>query len=108
MRARVGELLGAWGRRGYDLELGVGIAQGYATLGTIGFEGRFDYAAIGPVTNLAARLCAEAAGGQILITQRVHAETERLVRTEPLPDLALKGFARPVRVFDVVALTMDP
>ena len=86
----------------------MGIAQGYATLGRIGFEGRFDYAAIGPVTNLAARLCAEAAGGQILITQRVHAETERLVRTEPLPDLALKGFARPVRVFDVVALTMDP
>ena len=99
---------GAWRRRGHDLGFGVGIAQGYATLGQIGFEGRFDYAAIGTVTNLAARLCAEAAGGQILITQRVHAETERLVRTEPLPDLALKGFARPVRVFDVVALTMDP
>ena len=108
MRARVGELVGAWGRRGHDLELGVGIAQGYATLGTIGFEGRFDYAAIGPVTNLAARLCAEAAGGQILITQRVQAETEHLTRTEPLPDLALKGFARPVPAFDVVALTVDP
>jgi len=108
MRERVGELVSAWERRGYDLELGVGIAQGYATLGTIGFEGRFDYAAIGPVTNLAARLCAEAAGGQILITQRVQAETEHLTRTEPLPDLALKGFARPVPAFHVLALTVDP
>jgi class 3 adenylate cyclase/CheY-like chemotaxis protein len=108
MRERVGELAGAWGRRGHDLELGVGIAQGYATLGTIGFEGRYDYAAIGPVTNLAARLCAEATGGQILITQRVQAETEHLTRTEPVSDLALKGFARPVRVFDVVALKLDP
>jgi adenylate cyclase len=108
MRRQVGELLGAWGRRGYALELGVGIAQGYATLGRIGFEGRFDYAAIGPVTNLAARLCAEAAGGQILITQRVQAATEDLARTEQLPDLTLKGFARPVSAFDVVALTADP
>ena len=107
MRGRVGELIGGWGRRGYHLELGVGIAQGYATLGTIGFEGRYDYAAIGPVTNLAARLCAEAAGGQILITQRVQAETEHLTRTERLPDLALKGFARPVPTFSVVALTPD-
>ena len=108
MRGQVGELMGAWGRRGYDLELGVGIAQGYATLGRIGFEGRFDYAAIGPVTNIAARLCAEAAGGQILITQRVQAETEHLTRTEPVLDLALKGFARPVPAFHVVALTVDP
>jgi class 3 adenylate cyclase/CheY-like chemotaxis protein len=108
MRRRVGELSGAWGRRGYALELGVGIAQGYATLGRIGFEGRFDYAAIGPVTNVAARLCAEAAGGQILVTQRVRAATADLARTEQLPDLELKGFARPVPAFSVVGLAVEP
>ena len=71
MRSRVAELAEGWRRRGHDLGFGVGIAQGYATLGRIGFEGRYDYAAIGTVTNLRARLCAHAEPGQILITQRV-------------------------------------
>src|ERR687887_2438648 len=72
-RERVGELSRVWQGRGHDLGFGVGIAMGYATLGRIGFEGRFDYAAIGTVTNLAARLCGESNGGQILVSQRVHA-----------------------------------
>ena len=83
MRQRVGELTETWRKRGHELDFGVGIAQGYATLGKIGFEGRFDYAAIGTVTNLAARLCGEAAGGQILITQRVYAAVEALAVAEP-------------------------
>jgi class 3 adenylate cyclase len=82
----------------------VGLAQGYATLGRIGFEGRFDYAAIGRVTNLAARLCAEAQGGQILVSQRVYAAVEALVEAELLGELELKGFHRPVTVYNVAAL----
>ena len=79
----------------------MGIAQGYATLGMIGFAGRVDYAAIGPVTNLAARLCAEARGGQILINQRVYVALEELLEAEPLGEFSLKGFLRPVPVFNV-------
>src|SRR5919109_1627105 len=101
MRQRVGELTEMWRKRGHQLDFGVGIAQGYATLGKIGFEGRFDYAAIGSVTNLAARLCGEATGGQILINQRVYAAVEELVKAEPRGDLLLKGFARPVPAFSV-------
>jgi len=86
------------------LDLGVGIALGYATLGKIGFEGRFDYAAIGTVTNLASRLCDEALPGQILISQRVHAMVEDLVEVEPLGDLVFKGFLKPVPAFNVVRL----
>ena len=71
MRNRVRDLADGWARRGYDLGFGIGITQGFATLGRIGFEGRFDYAAVGSVTNLAARLCALATDGQVLITQRV-------------------------------------
>jgi class 3 adenylate cyclase len=82
----------------------VGIAQGYATLGMIGFEGRVDYAAIGPVTNLAARLCDQALGGQILISQRVFAEVQALVHADPQGELAFKGFRQPVPVFNVVEL----
>lgn len=104
MRQRVGELTGRWHRRGYALDLGVGIAQGYATLGKIGFEGRFDYAAIGTVTNLAARLCNEAEGGQILVNQRVYVEVEGLVKAEPLGEVTLKGFHKPVPIFNVVDL----
>ncbi len=104
MRRRVSELTGRWYRRGYALDLGVGIAQGYATLGKIGFEGRFDYAAIGTVTNLAARLCNEAEGGQILVNQRVYVEVEGLVKAEPLGEVTLKGFLKPVPVFNVVDL----
>src|SRR5437870_8409666 len=82
MRARIRVLSAEWRRRGYDLDLSMGIAKGYATIGAIGFEGRRDYAAIGSVTNLASRLCAEAAGDQILISQRIHAAVADLVRSE--------------------------
>lgn len=102
MRTQVAQLLEKWRKRGHQLDFGVGIAQGYATLGRIGFEGRFDYAAIGMVTNLAARLCAEAQGGQILISQRVYAEVEALVVAKPLGEVGLKGFHRPVAIYDVI------
>jgi class 3 adenylate cyclase len=104
MRRRVSELTETWRRRGHQLDFGVGIAQGYATLGKIGFEGRFDYAAIGTVTNLAARLCGEAQGRQILISQRVYAAVEALVRADPLEALVLKGFLKPVPVYNVIDL----
>jgi adenylate cyclase len=101
MRLRVAELTETWRKRGHHLDFGVGIAQGYATLGKIGFEGRFDYAAIGPVTNLAARLCGEAEGGQILISQRVYAAVETLAIAEPVGELLLKGFVKPVPTFSL-------
>jgi adenylate cyclase len=104
MRQRVGELTEQWRKRGHPLDFGVGIAQGYATLGKIGFEGRFDYAAIGSVTNLAARLCAEAQGGQILVSQRVYAAVEALVAADPLGEWELKGFHRPVSVYNIGGL----
>ena len=101
MRQQMRALTGKWQRRGHVLDFGVGIAHGYATLGMIGFEGRVDYAAIGPVTNLAARLCAEARGGQILISQRVYVALEEVVDAEPLGEFSLKGFLQPVPVFNV-------
>lgn len=104
MRDRVDGLAEGWSRRGHDLGFGIGIAQGYATLGRIGFEGRSDYAAIGSVTNLAARLCAAAAAGQILVSQRVFTATEGLASGEPVGELDLKGFSRPVRTFAVTGL----
>ncbi|HEY7454618.1 MAG TPA: response regulator [Thermoleophilaceae bacterium] len=102
MRAAVETLTGRWRKLGFDLDVGVGIAQGYATIGAIGFEGRWDYGAIGTVTNLAARLCGEARPGQILVSQRLHAAVETLVETAPAGELSLKGFARPVPAFNVV------
>jgi adenylate cyclase len=108
MRERTHELSRVWRKRGHDLGFGVGIAMGYATLGKIGFEGRFDYGAIGTVTNLASRLCDEARPGQILISQRVHAMVEDLVDAEPLADLELKGFLKPVSAFNVSALRNAP
>ena len=105
MRDAVAGLATGWSRRGHDLGFGVGIAQGHATLGRIGFEGRFDYAAIGSVTNLAARLCAEAAAGQILVSPRVYAVTEEIVVADCVGELALRGFSRPVRAYNVIALT---
>ena len=104
MRARIDELAVRWRKRGYELHAGIGIAQGYATIGAIGFEGRLDYGAIGTVTNLAARLCGEAQGGQILISQRVHAAVSELVEAEPVGELSLKGFQRAVRAFSVSRL----
>jgi class 3 adenylate cyclase len=104
MRQRVSELTGQWRRRGHQLDFGVGIALGYATLGKIGFEGRFDYGAIGTVTNLASRLCDAARGGQILVSQRVYTAVEEWVEAEPLGDLSLKGFLRSVPAFNVIGL----
>jgi len=92
IRERVGQMSDDWGKRGYELSLGIGIAQGYATIGAIGFEGRWDYSAIGTVTNLAARLCGEAAGDEILISQRVYVGVEAFVEVEPQQVLSLKGF----------------
>ena len=94
----------AWRKRGYELDFGAGIALGYATCGEVGFEGRSDYAAIGSVTNLASRLADEAAGGQVLITQRLYAEVETQVETVPAGEFSLKGFGRPVPAFDVIAV----
>jgi len=104
MRDQVAELIQKWRKRGYDLDFGVGIAQGYATIGAIGFEGRWDYGAIGTVTNLAARLCGEARPGQILISQRLLGTVEELVEVEPAGELTLKGFSRPVTVHNVLRL----
>src|SRR5271169_399121 len=91
MREAVAALARSWVGRGHEIGFGVGIAQGYATLGRIGFEGRFDYTAIGTVTNVAARLCGEAKDGQILLTQRVAAAVAGHAEIEPLGDMVLKG-----------------
>ena len=104
MRSRVGELRPGWLNKGYELDLGIGLAASYATLGNIGFEERMDYGAVGNVTNLASRLCDEAKGGQIVINQKTLSKVEHLVEAEPLPELHLKGFARPVAAFNIVKL----
>jgi adenylate cyclase len=104
MRQQMGELIEKWRKRGHQLGFGVGIAQGYATLGMIGFEGRVEYGAIGPVANLASRLCDQAQSGQILISQRVYAAVEKLVEGEPTGELSLKGFHKPVPTFNVVGM----
>jgi adenylate cyclase len=103
MRDDVGALVSKWRKHGHELGFGIGIAHGYATLGRIGFEGRFDYGAIGSVVNLAARLCADAKDGQILIDPKVQAAIEDSTSTEPAGELVLKGFHRPVRAFNVCA-----
>jgi adenylate cyclase len=99
MREAALELSAKWKKRGVDLGLGIGVAQGFATVGAIGFEGRIDYGAIGTVTNLAARLCQHAKAGEIVISQRVYAEVSEIIETEDLGELALHGFARPARAF---------
>ena len=104
MRERARDLRAGWRKRGVDLDLGVGIAQGYATIGAIGFEGRVDYGAIGTVTNLASRLCGEAKPGQVLVSQRMLGLVEELVEAEPVGELALKGFTKSVTAFDVIGL----
>jgi class 3 adenylate cyclase len=104
MRERFEEMARAWQKRGYDLGFGVGIATGYATLGRIGFEGRYDYGAIGNVVILAQRLSAEAKAGQILLSQRVHAAVEADAETTAVGDLTLKGFTRPVPAFAAVSV----
>jgi class 3 adenylate cyclase len=104
IREEIGALVRSWRSRGHNLDFGVGIALGHATLGTIGADGLFHYASIGTVTNLAARLSDAALGHQILISARLHAVLEDRVRCEPVGPLALKGFARPVPAFNVLSL----
>ena len=106
MRQQMNELTTAWGKRGHQLGFGIGIALGYATLGRIGFEGRYDYGAIGSVVNLASRLCGEARDGQILIGSRAFAAVEASVEAEHIGDLTLKGFHKPVTTFNVLGLKM--
>jgi class 3 adenylate cyclase len=102
MRERLEGLRVMWRAQGYDLDFGVGIAQGYATIGLIGFEGRLDYGVIGTVTNLASRLCGEATEGRILVSQRVLAAVGDLVESEAVGELALKGFSKPVPAFNIL------
>jgi adenylate cyclase len=104
MQQQFAPLRDAWKKRGFDLDLGIGIAQGHATLGAIGFEGRWEYACIGGVANLASRLCNEAKGGQILINQKTLIRIEDVVEAEPLGELMLKGIAQPVQTFKIVGL----
>jgi len=104
MRESLAALSSEWRKRGYGLGFGAGIAAGYATLGTIGFEERLDYGAIGTVCNLAARLCGEAEDGQILISPRVFAKIEARVEAAPVGELVLKGFHRPIAAYNVLAL----
>ena len=105
MREAARELIAAWSRHGCELGFGVGIAQGFATLGQIGFSERSGYTAIGTVCNLAARLCAEAKDGQILISSRIAEAVEAVARLEDLGNLELKGLRRPVAAFNVVQRT---
>jgi adenylate cyclase len=101
MREAARGLIEMWARRGHELGFGVGIAQGYATLGQIGFEDRLDYTAIGTVCNLAARLCAEAKDGQILLSRRVAAAVEAGLRLEEIGPLSLKGLSHPGNVYNI-------
>jgi class 3 adenylate cyclase len=107
MRTAVKGLARQWHQLGSDLGFGVGIAYGYATLGRVGFEGRFDYTAIGSVVNLAARLCERAMAGEILIDNKVHAAIEAHINTDALGSFVPKGFSRPVEVFNIAAQQDD-
>ena len=101
MQAAIAQLAAKWHALGYELGFGIGITHGHATMGRIGFEGRFDYSAIGSVVNLAARLCGEARDGQILIDNAVHASVASLVDCDEAAEITLKGIRRPVRAFNV-------
>jgi class 3 adenylate cyclase len=103
MREAIGALTETWRRWGHEIGFGIGIAHGFATLGTIGFEGRFDYAAIGTVSNVASRLCDEAKPGQILISPRVLTKVESAVKVEPVGEFELKGIRRPLAAYNVIA-----
>lgn len=107
MRRVMAERASKWRKRGHELDFSVGIALGYATLGKIGFDGRYDYGAVGSVMNLASRLCDEASSGQILVSERVLSEVENLVNAEPAGELILKGFARPVSAFSIIDVKTD-
>jgi class 3 adenylate cyclase len=103
-QARFEQLADTWRKRGFALGLGIGVAAGYATLGRIGFQGRYDYGALGPVTNLASRLSTHAAPGEILISQRLFAEVEDVIEAEPIGEIELKGFGRPVAAYAIRGL----
>jgi GAF domain-containing protein len=103
VREALGALTETWRRWGHDIGFGIGIAHGFATLGTIGFEGRFDYAAIGTVSNVASRLCDEAKPGQILISPRVLTKVENAVKVEPVGEFELKGIRRPMAAYNVIS-----
>jgi class 3 adenylate cyclase len=103
MRGAIGALTEKWRQLGHEIGFGIGIAHGYATLGTIGFEGRFDYAAIGTVSNVASRLCDEAKPGQILISPRVLMAVKDAVTVEPVGEFELKGIRRPLAAYNVLA-----
>jgi class 3 adenylate cyclase len=105
MRDRITALAEKWRRLGHQLGFGVGIAAGHATLGNVGYEGRLHYSAYGTVVNLGSRLCGQAADGQILIDSRVQLAVESIVTADQLGELELKGFHRPIRAFNVRALT---
>jgi class 3 adenylate cyclase len=105
MRQAVAALAPVWARRGHRLGFGIGMAQGYATLGRIGFEDRFDYTAIGAVINLASRLCAEAADGQILTSGRLAAAVEAMAEVEDLGERQLRGMSRPVAIANLRGLS---
>ena len=107
MRDHFGALAQRWRRRGFDLGLGIGISVGYATLGRIGFEGHLGYAILGSVANLAARLCAVAEPGQIILSERIYLRVELLVTVTSLGQLELKGFRRPVDAYALAALVGD-
>ena len=104
MRDGIGTLAVKWRKYGHQLGFGIGISHGYATIGRIGFEGRYDYSAIGSVVNLAARLCGEAQAGQILVESKVFMAIEEAVDARPVGELTLKGFHRPITAYDVLAL----
>ncbi len=104
MRNSTQALAHNWQLRGYSIGFGIGVSQGYATLGRIGFEGRFDYAAIGTVTNVAARLCSEARDGQILVTQRIATEVEDMATACSLGDYHLRGLSRPIPIYNIEGL----
>ena len=104
LRDRVWELAEGWNRLGFDLQLAAGLALGHATIGRIGFERRWEYAPVGTVPTLAERLCESAGAGQILIGQRVFAATEGVAITQPVGELALRGFSKPARAYDVLGL----
>ena len=107
MRTEVARLISKWGRYGHDLGFGVGIAHGYATLGCIGFRGRFQYSVTGTVANRASRLCDKALDGQILVDAKVYAEVQALAELDRLGEFELKGFRRPVQAFNVRRLTVN-
>jgi adenylate cyclase len=107
MRDRIGELAAGWRKRGYELGLGAGIAVGHATLGRIGFEGRYDYGVLGSVTNLAARLSDEATSGQVLLSQRAHAALEGRIDARPVGELKMKGFERALQAYELVSVRGD-